>query len=120
MIATARADLKALLDNNLSGVNVYAFPPERLEAPAVIIDTAPLIEPAETYGALEIRFKLTAVVAPAADMGIQVAALDNLVSKLVETLRNAQTEVRTDGHVVLVMPDSQQLLAYELNAITEY
>lgn len=116
MIAQARTDLKELLET--FGLKVYAFPPERLEAPCIVLDTAPRLENAETFGAFTLTFKLTLVVAYAADFGIQVENLDELLDKTLEALGNL--EVEAQGHFIISQPDSQQLLAYELTVTSEY
>ncbi|WP_298635013.1 hypothetical protein [uncultured Mobiluncus sp.] len=116
MIAQARLDLKELLET--SKVRVYPYPPERIEAPCIVIDTAPRLEEAETFGALSLSFKLTLLVAYAADFGIQVANLDRLLDTTLDALGNL--EINTQGHLIISQPDSQQLLAYELTVTSEY
>lgn len=116
MIHQARKDLTNLL--KAAGLHVYPFVPERIEAPCVILDTAPRIESGETYGSYSLSFKITAVVAPAGDFGIQVDNLDNLLDTLVETLRNQ--EMHAEGHFIMQLPDGQQMLAYDLIVSTEY
>lgn len=116
MIAKARKDLTEILEK--TGVKIYSFVPERLEAPCIVIDTAPRIETGETYAAYSVTFKVTAVVAPAGDFGIQVKAMDELLAKILEALEGLS--VTAQGHYILQNPDGQQLLAYELNVESDY
>lgn len=116
MIALARQDLKDVLEDK--GLKVYGFPPERLEAPCIVIDTAPKVENAETFGAYALSFKLTLVVAYAGDFAIQVENLDKLLDKTLEALGNL--EVYAQGHFILQNPDGQLMLAYEMTVSTEY
>ncbi|WP_311497997.1 hypothetical protein [uncultured Mobiluncus sp.] len=116
MIAQARADLTEVLESQ--GLKVYPYVPERLEAPCVIIDTAPRIESGEVFGEYAISFKVTAVVAPAGDFGIQVESLDALMDEVLEAVENL--DVTAQGHYVLQAPDGQQMLAYEINIESDY
>lgn len=116
MISQARADLTEVLESQ--GLKVYPYVPERLEAPCVIIDTAPRIESGEIFGEYALSFKLNAVVAPAGDFGVQVKAMDELLDKLLDAL-DGQT-LTAQGHYILQNPDGQHLLAYELNVESNY
>lgn len=116
MITQARADLTEVLESQ--GLKVYPYVPERVEAPCVIIDTAPRIDSAEVFGEYSISFKVTAVVAPAGDFGIQVENLDRLLDTVLEALENL--DVTAQGHYVLQAPDGQQMLAYEINVESDY
>lgn len=116
MITQARKDLTEILES--TGVKIYSFVPERFEAPCVVIDTAPRIETGETYAAYSVTFKVTAVIAPAGDFGIQVKAMDELLDRLLEVLEG-QT-LTAQGHYILQAPDGQQMLAYELNVESDY
>ena len=116
MIAQARKDLAEILEKQ--GLNVYRWVPERLEAPCVIIDTAPRIESGETFGEYQLSFKVTVVVASAGDFGIQVKNLDALMDEVLKAVENL--DVTTQGHYILQNPDGQQLLAYEINVESDY
>lgn len=116
MITQARKDLTELLEGQ--DLKVYGYVPERFEAPCVVIDTAPHIETGETFSEYALSFKLTAVVAPAGDFGIQVKAMDELLDRLLEALEG-QT-LTAQGHYILQAPDGQQMLAYEINVESDY
>ena len=118
MINQARQDLKELLQGQFDPETVHAFPPDRLESPAVIIDTAPTVENGDTYGSYHIGFKIMLIAASAGDTEIEVNNLDEMVSRLIQALDTCEM---SDGSPFIAQgADGQQFLAYEITASTNY
>lgn len=118
MIAQARRELKESLQEGFPEVKVYAFPPDRLEGPAVILDTAPAVETGDTYQSFNIGFKITLIAARAGELEIEVNSLDAMISALLATLENS--EITGGSHFIAQAADGQQYLAYEITATTDY
>lgn len=118
MIAKARRELKEALQLGFPEVKVYAFPPDRLEGPAVILDIAASVETGDTYGSFNIGFKITLIAARAGDLEIEVNSLDAMISALLATLENS--EITGGSHFIAQAADGQQFLAYEITATTDY
>lgn len=118
MITKARQDLAQALHTVFPEIKVHSFPPDRLEGPAVILDTAPSVETGDTYGSFNIGFKITLIAAQAGDLEIEVNSLDAMISALLATLENS--EITGGSHFIAQAADGQQFLAYELTATTDY
>lgn len=118
MIAKARKDLREALQGGFPLAQVYSFPPDRLEGPAIIIDTAPIVETGDTYSTYKIGFKIVVIAASAGDTEIEVDNLDAMISRLLATLDTC--EISAGSHFIAQGADGQQFLAYELTATTDY
>ncbi|PEY46554.1 hypothetical protein CN359_30900 [Bacillus thuringiensis] len=119
-IASARADLTAILQA-ATDLPVVANVPERLQPPCVVITEAtPLLTTDETtYGAVTVRLNLTVAVAPTTN-ALAVARLDAAVDEIVVALVRSGTFAAVDAYTGITSADGQTYLAAPITTTLTY
>ena len=119
-IASARADLTAILQAS-TDLPVVANVPERLQPPCVVITEAtPLLTTDETtYGAVTVRLNLTVAVAPTTN-ALAVARLDAAVDEIVVALVRSGTFAAVDAYTGITSADGQTYLAAPITTTLTY
>lgn len=119
-IASARADLTAILQA-ATDLPVVANVPERLQPPCVVITEAtPLLTTDETtYGAVTVRLNLTVAVAPTTN-ALTVARLDAAVDEIVVALVRSGTLAAVDAYTGITSADGQTYLAAPITTTLTY
>lgn len=119
-IASARADLTAILQA-ATDLPVVANVPERLQPPCVVItESTPLLTTDETtYGAVTVRLNLTVAVAPTTN-ALAVARLDAAVDEIVVALVRSGTFAAVDAYTGITSADGQTYLAAPITTTLTY
>lgn len=119
-IASARADLTAILQA-ATDLPVVANVPERLQPPCVVITEAtPLLTTDETtYGAVTVRLNLTVAVAPTTN-ALAVARLDAAVDEIIVALARSGTFAAVDAYTGITSADGQTYLAAPITTTLTY
>lgn len=119
-IASARADLAAIL-REATDLPVVTNVPERLAPPCIVItEASPLLTTDETtYGAVSVKLSLTIAVAPTTN-ALAIERLDEAVDTITVALIKAGTFVAIEAYTSIKSADGQAYLAAPITTTLTY
>lgn len=119
-IASARADLDALL-REATDLPVVTNVPERLAPPCIVItEASPLLTTDDTtYGAVSVKLNLTVAVAPTTN-ALAIKRLDEAVDTIAVALIKAGTFVAIEAYTSIKSADGQAYLAAPITTTLTY
>ena len=119
-IASARADLAAIL-REATDLPVVISIPERLAPPCVVItESSPLLTTDDTtYNAVTVRMSLTVAVAPTTN-ALAIERLDEAVDTIAVALIKAGTAAAIDAYTSIKSADGQAYLAAPITTTLTY
>lgn len=119
-IASARADLDALL-REATDLPVVTNVPERLAPPCIVItEASPLLTTDDTtYGDVSVKLNLTVAVAPTTN-ALAIERLDEAVDTIAVALIKAGTFVAIEAYTSIKSADGQAYLAAPITTTLTY
>lgn len=119
-IASARADLAAIL-REATDLPVVTNVPERLAPPCVVItEASPLLTTDDTtYNAVTVRMSLTVAVAPTTN-ALAIERLDEAVDTIAVALIRAGTVAAIEAYTSIKSADGQSYLAAPITTTLTY